>query len=226
MKEITVIIPCYMQSEYVTQAIISCIKGTFPPKEVIVILMDPKSYLLAPTLSSLSSTIHCFCKEKMDVTKARNLGFTIANNEWVLPLDADDYLDINMLSEFDKYDGDVLHGYAEAFGDTVGWWTRWPIPVKSFSLEEIKDHDTIPSCSLVRKSVWKAIGGYNETFIHGCEDWEFWLNIKKHKFTFTPCPNAFYRYRVTKHSRDHQAKKHFNQIVGEIHRIHSDIFTN
>ena len=46
-----------------------------------------------------------------------------------------------------------------------------------FDLETLLRKNLCCSCSLVARQAWAEVGGYDETFRHGLEDWDFWLSL-------------------------------------------------
>ena len=57
-----------------------------------------------------------------------------------------------------------------------------------------------PACSMVRKSVWDQVGGYDETMKLGYEDWEFYIRITKLGLEVHVIPEYLLYYRQTQKS--------------------------
>ena len=56
----------------------------------------------------------------------------------------------------------------------------------------------IPAQVLMRKSLWEKAHGYADDpcFMHGNEDWDFWLSAAEAGFRYHHLREALYRYRV------------------------------
>jgi hypothetical protein len=55
----------------------------------------------------------------------------------------------------------------------------------------------IDACAVYRKSVWEAVGGYDEKMpIMGYEDWDMWMNMTFKNYKFHYIPEILFDYRV------------------------------
>jgi len=89
MPKVSVIIPTYNRSKYVTKAIDSVLAQTYKDNEIIVIddgSTDDTRNVLAPYMDHISY----FYQENAGVSVARNNGIKIARGEWIAFLDSDD----------------------------------------------------------------------------------------------------------------------------------------
>src|ERR1700743_1863614 len=91
MPEISVIIPCFNQGEYLDDAIQSILGQTFPDFEIIVVNDGSTDPLTLTKIDALdypkTRVIHT---SNWGRPGARNLGIRNAGGEWILPLDSDD----------------------------------------------------------------------------------------------------------------------------------------
>lgn len=92
MKKISVIIPCYNQSEYLLDAVKSVVNSTYKNLEIIVV-NDGSTEKTPQEIQSMLMPIDnviLINQENSGVCAARNNGIIKASGEYILPLDADD----------------------------------------------------------------------------------------------------------------------------------------
>lgn len=189
IADVTVIIPCYGQSEYLLEAVESCKTQTIQPKEIIAILMDEESYNLRSKLGEAT----CVAKPRLNVPTARNIGFSLAKTKFVVPLDADDKLPENyveaLLNHSDK--ADVVYPGSIRFGDS-NEVCEPPSTLHRFTIRRAR----LPTSLLYRKRDWKESGGFNEDFSYGNESEEFNIRLFLMGKIFVPCFEVKQWYRV------------------------------
>lgn len=99
MREISIVIPVYNGAKYLSNCIESIIKQTYTNIEVI--LIDDGSTDLTPCIcdkySQEYSNILVIHTVNGGVSKARNIGFKHSTGDYVIFIDADDYLNPQML---------------------------------------------------------------------------------------------------------------------------------
>lgn len=105
---ISILIPCYKQSQWVKRAINSCLRQTQKPTEIIVLLMDEDSYKLEQELTEQG--IVCYKEKQMNSSKARTYLAKKCKTDWFIFLDADDELRLNFIETLDKLDGAICFG--------------------------------------------------------------------------------------------------------------------
>lgn len=112
---ISVIIPLYNKEEAIEQCIQSILQQTYKDWELIIVddgSTDSSSAKVKPFLKD--SRIHYIYKENGGVSSARNRGIDLAQGEWSIYLDADDYLAPNALHSLittaNKYKVNIISG--------------------------------------------------------------------------------------------------------------------
>ena len=188
--EISVLIPCYKQSEYVMTAVKSCLKQSQKPTDIIVLLMDEDSYKLEKELTSLGVT--CYKEERMNVCEARTYLAKVCKTDWLIFLDADDFLLSGFIEKLDKYDSAVVKP------NSVEMYSN---EMKFSNLDDIEGEATRPERSvhnnltcLMHKDVFFDIG-LKEEYCNGGEDFDFLIRLwasKKWKVEFVK--DVFYVY--------------------------------
>lgn len=121
--KISIIIPFYNAAGYLKKCIDSIISQSYRELEIILIndgSTDNSKDIAQQYLSDGRITL--LDSEKSGVSFARNKGLEYATGEWLLFVDADDYLAEDILyhcvTKFDKYTGAVEFGFSEDSEDT------------------------------------------------------------------------------------------------------------
>src|SRR5436190_22733330 len=92
--KVSIVIPCYNHAHYVTQTIESALKQTYNIHEIVVI-NDGSTDNSAEVLDALAkkhNQIKIFTQENSGPAWTRQQAVEKATGEFVVPLDADDYL--------------------------------------------------------------------------------------------------------------------------------------
>ncbi|MBQ9010706.1 MAG: glycosyltransferase family 2 protein [Clostridia bacterium] len=136
MTKISIIVPCRNGETYLPACIRSIQEQSFPDFELILI-NDASTDRTAEIMSRAAledARIRVLNGEGRGVCRARNLGLSAAEGEWILFVDADDLLPGEALMRLFSETGpdvDMVIGAHETFGEnqeTVLFWpeTRWP----------------------------------------------------------------------------------------------------
>lgn len=198
MALLSIIIPCYNDGKYLTEALDS-VKSLREKGLAEVIIVDDGSDD-APTQSLLKAlkaqgwNIHH--QENKGLSAARNAGIRKTNSKYLLPLDCDnmiidDYVaDAVKLLEQDNTI-DILYSDFLQFGDTESYYKAG-----EFDICRLISSNFIDACSVYRRAVWEKLGGYDEKIDHGNEDWDLWVRASLAGMTFRYNPKPGFRYRV------------------------------
>lgn len=134
---------------------------------------------------------------------ARNVGLREARAHSVFFLDSDDLLEPTALEKtawcLESYpEFSFCKGLTVAFGGQVGFFGAGFETGRLFLSRNI-----VTIRSLVRREMALSVGGFDESFVHGLEDWEFWLHCASHGFWGYSIPEVldWYRRRETHSDR-------------------------
>lgn len=195
MNSITAIIPTFNRAHTLNRALESVLKQTIPCKEIIVVddgSTDNTEKLLAPYREK--KLIKYIKTENRGVSAARNVAIAEAEGDWVSFLDSDDEWleDKNekQLQCFEETGLPLIHG------EEI--WIRRGKRVNPKNKHKKFGGDIFtkclplclisPSASMIKKSVLKSIGFFDEDFIV-CEDYDLWLRFTlKHQVGFVETP--------------------------------------
>lgn len=209
MPVVSVIIPSYNLGEYLGETLRSVQDQTFRDWECLVVengssdnstkvvrefaSRDPR-FTLIPLVSNIG------------VAAARNMAMHRCFGKYILFLDADDLIGPGyMKAAVEALEEDpslnVVYGKAERFGSE----TAWDLP--PFSMSTMLSRNCLYVSSFFRMQEHDLyLGtGFDTSFTHGYEDWDFWLSF----FQALPAeprvlqlPEVYFYYRTRRNSRN------------------------
>ena len=109
---------------------------------------------------------------------SQNIGITAAQSPWVMKVDADDYIaptyveDILLAAEQDPR-ANVIFSPCQHVGQRTDVY-RYPL----YDARRVADAFMIAGCAAVKRSVWEAVGGLDET-MRCAEDWDFYVRAER-----------------------------------------------
>jgi glycosyltransferase involved in cell wall biosynthesis len=197
MVKITVVIPCYNHGAYLWEAIRSVENAGFSDYEIIIVddgSTDPETRKVA--LEVQEAGYHILLQENQGVAASRNNAIRLARGEFIIPLDADNRLlkpyffkGLEILEQ--NPDVGVVYGDALIIGEKSGDWKNHPLV-----LEEMLFENYIDTCTIIRRSMWEQIGGYDSKApVPTRQDYIFWLDCLKHDWKFVYLPEYCFEYR-------------------------------
>lgn len=197
---ISIIIPCHNLAKYLRAAADSVLVQTRGDHELIIVNDcspdDTQEIAEAIVEENPGRAVQVIrTEENVGLSAARNLGISQSCGEYILPLDADDFLHPMclklMAGPLDRGEADIVSAAQMNFGATcrtVDLGTPDPnlLPV----------YNGLGYCSMYRKTCWEAAGGYPVNYPRmGREDWEFWIRCARHGFRFGHVPEILWHYR-------------------------------
>jgi glycosyltransferase involved in cell wall biosynthesis len=198
---ISIIIPCYNQGNYLQEALESLTKCDTSLFEVIIVNDGSTDEYTIQYLTSLRQKgINVIFQNNLGLGEARNTGIRNAKGLYILPLDSDNKILPEYLTESLKVfhsnpEISVVYGNANYFGDKAGVLKPGP-----FNLQRLMLGNYIDACAVIKKSVIEEIGFYDNMKIMGYEDWDLWLRIAFRDYKFGYVDKVLFEYRVTRHS--------------------------
>ncbi|GEO03222.1 glycosyl transferase [Adhaeribacter aerolatus] len=181
MSLVSVVVPCFNQAQYLSEAVESIINQSYLNWECLIIndgSVD-NTETVALKLCKKDARIKYFRKDNGGLSNARNYGIIHSNGEFILPLDADDKIDIDYLNLavnklLENSQIKVVYCRAEFFGTQTGEW-RMPL----YNFKELLLFNTIFCSAVYRRKDYDNTLGYDETLKYGGEDWDFWISLLK-----------------------------------------------
>ena len=227
-SSVTVIIPCYNDGQYIVEALESIYNQTVPPEKIIVVddgsAMETRE-ILRELQNPLLQIVH---QDNQGVSVARNKAIQLAETEYILNLDADDYYEPSFIEKAlavlkENQEIGAVSSYNRCF-NTEGDTTEIIKPCGG----NVRDFIVINngrSAALFRKECWKTVGGFDEKMRAGYEDWEFWIAITKNNWSVHILPEVLTNYRIKKKSRDTSAiQQHDFELRNYIYSKHKEVY--
>lgn len=222
---VSVVIPVYNMEQFLGETLDSVLASEYNALEVIIMDDGSKdnSYKIAQEYAARDSRVKAYTQSNAGACAARNHAISLAQGEFILPVDSDNTITPQFISDAVKIissDSKIkaVCPRADFFGDRTG---EWKLP--QFSLNLIAHRNIMDTCAMYRKADWARVGGYC-TEIIAREDWEFWISILKDGGKVVKLPDIALHYRVRKNSKrvsDRQLKRH---VVDTLNRRHPEFF--
>ena len=226
-SDVSVIIPCYNDGLYITNAVDSALNQTLLPKKIFII-DDGSSRSTREVLQSIDhplvEVIYC---QNEGVSTARNKGIGLTTTEWILTLDADDYFESTFLEKaFDVLrttpNTSIVSSFYKKFGDSASTNIIRPTggTIKNFLVR----NNGIAS-ALFKKKCWVDVNGYDTQFDKGYEDWDFWISVLAKGYNMHIIPEVLFNYRIKPNSRDHNAvRNHDVSLRRKLYKKHKKVY--
>ncbi|MDB5200766.1 MAG: glycosyl transferase [Ferruginibacter sp.] len=216
MASISVIIPCFNQGVYLAEAVASVLEQNFDGLEIIVVNDGSTEQDTINILNNFSADktllLHT---DNRGVAAARNYGISQATGDYILPLDADDYISGNYLREAREnleanLELKLVYCNGRYFDSETG-----PIQLPEYDPKTMLQQNLVFATAMFRKADWQAVGGYDENFLTGWEDWDFWLTLIKDRSEICKLPGEYFHYRIKAGSRNHALQ---GEQLGKVER--------
>lgn len=224
---VSIIVPCYNQSQYLDEALQSVMQQFYKDWECIIVNdgSTDSTEEIAKKWVSKDVRFKFINQSNLGVSAARNTGVKFSKGSFVLCLDADDlisgdYIQLAIEAFLNNTDLSLVYSKAEKFGEQKG---KWDLP--EFSLKRLAQSNIIFNAAFFKKEDWQRIGGFDENMKEGLEDWEFWINLLKDGAQVFQIPKVCFFYRINKQSRNRSIlSSHYKTLYEYISKKHIDFF--
>ncbi|NNC92061.1 MAG: glycosyltransferase family 2 protein [Acidimicrobiia bacterium] len=194
--EVTVVIPCFNQGEFLHAAIRSVFRQAFESWEIIVVddgSTDPHTRAVLRSLHYPRTRI--LRQRNQGLPAARNAGMRAARGRYFVPLDADDELTPAFLSTTVEAlaanpAAAFVHTWTRLFGNQKLIWIDRP-----YNPYQLLLSTSVVGCALIRADAWHQVGGYDTSRRQGNEDWDLWIRFIEHGWEQVEVPHPLFRYR-------------------------------
>ncbi|MDP3200384.1 MAG: glycosyltransferase [Algoriphagus sp.] len=236
---VSIICPCYNQSEFLVEAVDSVLWQDLQNWELIIINdgSTDNTLELATSYALQDSRIKVINQQNHGLSVSRNAGILASSGAWLHFLDADDKLLDNAFSTVLTYQNQdpktdvIIASYSYFKG--VSFFHSHFFDENVLGLESFFNSNIAPPVSFfIKKSCQEQVGLFDES-LKSCEDWDFWIRAAKAGGKFKTIPDVLvgYRYVPTSMSRNavqmYQALKEVSfRAVKKDQRIGSDLPLN
>ena len=225
--KVSIVIASYGQEQYLAQAIDSAISQSVPSEVIVVDDGGPDGSLLLVQDYERHGLIKLVKQVNKGLASARNAGIMNATGDYILPLDADDYLKVNCVERIldfaERTDADVIGPSIHCFG--LGEVST--ILMDNPKLEDFKQGNRLAYCSAIKRSVLLEVGGYSPKMdtLGGWEDLHLWYDLMTRGKKIVTIPEPLVYYRTKEESMWKTAEKNkdalWDQIIKDFPHIAS-----
>jgi glycosyltransferase involved in cell wall biosynthesis len=212
---ITVIITTFNQSpSEIDLCVNSILKQTLTKFNLLVVddgSTDPKTIKYLTNLDqSDDSRIKIHFQGNQGVVNARNNAAKMCSTKYLVFLDPDDSIRKTFLEKCylaaESHSGNNLamcHTDVEITGEHSYVWNTSEIVYSN-----LLNQNTIPTTNLLRRKVFKKIGGYSSYMNGGYEDWDCWVKVAKFGYRSFHIPEPLFKYTFSNSTgRDSDSRK-------------------
>lgn len=176
----SIIIPCHNYGEYLGWSILSALHQSSPPKEIIVV-NDSSKDQTAEVAAQFDNLIKYYYVNYNCAQKTRNFSISKASSEYILFLDADDFLNNYALETLETELNNnpklkLVYSSSYRFGPSKLMLENKFKPyvkAENFSLDKLQKYNYIPMPSLFRKTGFPGFDPNIQRF----QDWDAWLSF-------------------------------------------------
>ena len=198
VPKVSLYIPTYNYGRYLEKAVESVLEQNYDAWELIIIddgSTDNTQAIL--TKFEGNPKIGIYHQKNQGLTKANNKAIKLARGEYIMRLDADDYLDENALLVL----ANVLDSKPEVALVYPDYYVvsedselvRLERRSKAYEEDELLDLPSHAACAMIRKSCLIELGGYNED-IPRQDGYDLWLRlVQKYRVYNVNLPLFYYR---------------------------------
>jgi hypothetical protein len=229
------VVPAWNQARYLAGAVRSALDQEISRGVGVVIVddgcPDPETDRIARTLRDADPDRVAYLRQpNRGLPAARNAGIRQAFARWphleaIFPLDADNLLSPHTLAELwalleERPEAAWATPALEFFGAEEG---GWQIPGPFLPYRQLFDNQC-DAGSLIRREVFEAGIGYDETMREGFEDWEFFLRAALAGFGGIQAGRRGFRYRRRPDSMVAGALERKEALLAEIRRRNPEAY--
>lgn len=225
--KVSIIVPCYNQSNYIAETLDSVLMQTYNNWECIIVNdgSTDQSERIILGYCNKDARFKYISQDNQGVICARNNAIRESKGEYILPLDGDDliskeYLDL-AVRVLDS-DNDIVLVYCDVmrFGAVEGLWLLPKVSIRNLL------HTGCCVCtSMFRRTSFDLVGGYKYEMNQGWEDWEFYISLLEKGGKAYKINQPLFKYRIIDDSRDRSIAPHIkHELRSRIVRLHPQLY--
>lgn len=220
---VSVIVPVYNTAEYIPTCVDSILSQSYTVLELLLVDdgSTDESGSICDSYSKIDSRVRVIHKKNGGVCSARNRGLDNAKGDFIVFVDADDYVNNHYLEHLMSVDADFVLAGHQMFGTKSEIFK--PSEEVSFGIEEMSLHWNTPpirnylycyttskrfNASIIRDNIIR----FNESLFFS-EDMFFNMIYMSFSNSFCEIPYSDYMYRTGSISRDEKFKMSADQLI-------------
>lgn len=216
---VSIIIPCFNYEQFVEEAIKSVANQTYKNVEIIVI-NDGSTDNSDKVIKQLQTAygFKYVTQQNRGIIPTRNRGVELATGDFIIQLDADDYVDSTYidkcLNTAEKFKADIVYTQVQIFGRT-----NFVSKYIDYDLEKLKHDNYIHATALVRRKILKDNPYDPYLNDKGNEDWDLFLDLclDGARAKLVDEPLLYYRKHTTRKSRSDEFATVFKEMLVRHH---------
>lgn len=179
-KLVSIIISCFNQEKFITDAIMSAENQTYKDIEIVFIddcSTDGSLEVVNELKKKYTNIVVLKNETNLGVVDSRNKAIDVAKGFYILPLDGDDTIEPTYIEDAvkvfeEKPDVGFVYCKARKFGAVNEDWNLPKFNKESFIFE-----NCIVNSSLFRKSDFIKLGKYKSYMFSWTEDYDLWMSF-------------------------------------------------
>lgn len=240
---ISITMPCYNHEKYISQALDSALSQTHAVSEIVIVndgSTDGSAAIIEHYARQHPDLIRVVTQPNQGPAKTRTVAVEAARGEYVVPLDADDYLHPEAVETWLKYAREnprfaVVYGsYYRVDGennilDEVLLHVRRDDPLEGNILATLLRQNAVTATALIcRQKILEVGGYYSEDTSHtgrGHEDYFMYLKLLLAGYEFGYVPRPLFYYRDTPNSVSSQSDAFYQNrlaVLKHVYKLDTD----
>jgi len=193
---VSIIVPCFNGGRFLDGLMASFAQQAFHDFEIVIVDDGSNEEETLRKFAALEGRVRVIRQENKGPSSARNHGIRAARADIVFMLDCDDTIEPSFLADTVPRlraagpEIGMVFAYIRFVGAETGEARRY------FNRFDLLFTNTMSSGLVLRREVWQAVGGYDETMREGYEDWEFSLRLADAGYRGIAVPKPLYVYYI------------------------------
>ena len=223
---ISIIVPCYNQSQYMRETLDCLQKQTIGDWECIIVNDGSTDNTLDIAKEYVANDKRYILVDKQNggLADARNAGIKASHGKYILPLDSDDLIAPTYAEKAVAYlevhpETTLVYCRAQYFGDRND---EWLLP--EFDYDRLLFENLIFCSCVYKRADFDKTDGYNTNMKKGMEDWDFLLSLLNKESRVYRIPEVLFFYRKHGVSMLTDTVKHSRELVNRIVANHVELY--